>query len=189
MHLEDASVKLLRRHEHKESLIKEPRVNLNERIRAAQLRVIDADGTQLGILSRDDALARARAAELDLVEISPQADPPVAKIVDWGKFTYQKTKEAQKSRKKQVRQDLKQIRFGMKIGDNDFEIKMKKIKEFLEAGHKVRIAVFFRGRENAHKDLGYVLIDRVFAQIEDIAIKEQQPIMAGKQLSIVVRRK
>ncbi len=162
---------------------------MNERIRAPQLRVIDADGTQLGVLSREEALQRARLADLDLVEISPQAEPPVAKIVDWGKYNYQKTKLAQKSRQGQTRQELKQIRFGLKIGINDFDIKMKKITSFLEAGHKVRIAAFYRGRENAHRELGYKLLDRVLEQLGDSVVVEQQPQLAGKQLSIVVRRK
>lgn len=151
------------------------------------MRVIDADGEQAGVVSRDKALAMAQEAGLDLVEVSPNATPPVARIVDWGKYNYQKTKQQQKSRKKQTG-DLKQIRFGLKIGDHDLDIKLKKIRQFLDAGHKVKITAFFRGREMAHKDIGYKLLDRVTEKLQDIAVVDQEPQMAGKHLSIVVRK-
>lgn len=151
------------------------------------MRVIDADGEQIGVISKQEALDKARAAGLDLVEISPQANPPVAKIIDWGKYQYQKTKQAQKNKKKSKALDVKQIRFGLKIGQHDLDVKLKKIRTFLEAGHKVKITAFFRGREMAHKDLGYKLLDRVYEQIEDIAVIDQKAQMTGKHLSIVVR--
>jgi translation initiation factor IF-3 len=121
------------------------------------------------------------------VEVSPQAEPPVARIIDWGKYVYQKQK--QQNKKKQKSQDLKQVRMGLKIGSHDFDIKLRKIREFLEAGHQVRISAFFRGREMAHKDLGYVLLDRVLKTIEDVAVVEQEPQMAGRYLSLQVRKK
>lgn len=126
---------------------------------------------------------------MDLVEVSPQADPPVARIVDWGKYVYQKQKQEQKSRKNQKGQDLKQVRFGLKIGQHDLDIKLKKIKEFLDEGHKVRISAVYRGREMAHKDLGYGLLDRVFKTIEDSAVVEQTPEMTGRYLSMQIRKK
>lgn len=140
-------------------------------------------------MSRSDALKAAEAAGVDLVEISPNAAPPVAKIVDWGKYQYQKMKEQQKNRKSSKQSELKQMRFGLKIGSGDLEIKLRKIREFLVAGHKVRIQIFYRGREMAHKELGYEMIDRIVALLENDAILEQKPQMAGRNLSIVVRSK
>jgi len=164
-------------------------IRINELIRASQLRVIGADGEQLGIMSREDALKAAEEAGVDLVEISPNADPPVAKIIDWGKYQYQKMKEQQKNRKSSKASELKQMRFGLKIGSGDLEIKLRKIREFLGAGHKVRIQIFYRGREMAHKELGYEMVDRIVALLEEDAILEQKPQMAGRNLSIVVRSK
>lgn len=140
-------------------------------------------------MSRADALKVAEEAGVDLVEISPNADPPVAKIVDWGKFQYQKMKEQQKNRRSNKASELKQMRFGLKIGSNDLEIKLRKIRGFLSDGHKVKILIFFRGREMAHRELGYELIDRVIRELEDDAILEQKPVMAGRNLSIVIRSK
>lgn len=126
---------------------------------------------------------------MDLVEISPNADPPVAKIVDWGKFQYQKMKEQQKNRRSNKASELKQMRMGLKIGANDLDIKLRKIRSFLEAGHKVKILIVFRGREMAHKEMGFEMIDRIIALLENDAILEQKPQMAGRNLSIVVRSK
>jgi translation initiation factor IF-3 len=164
-------------------------IRINEEIRANELRVIGSDGEQLGIMSRSDALKAAEEAGVDLVEISPNAAPPVAKIVDWGKYQYQKMKELQKSKKNSKVSELKQMRFGLKIGAGDLEIKLRKIRSFLAAGHKVRIQIFYRGREMAHKELGFEMIDRIVALLEDEAILEQKPQMAGRNLSIVVRSK
>lgn len=141
------------------------------------------------MISRQEALSLAKQSGLDLVEVSPQASPPVARIIDWGKYTYQQQKKQQKSRQKQKSQDLKQIRFGLKIGQHDLDIKVRKIKEFLADGHKVRISAFYRGREMAHRELGYDLLDRVFKTIEDDAVIEQDPQMAGRYLSMQIRRK
>jgi translation initiation factor IF-3 len=170
----------------KEYRISKP-VRINEAIRAPELRVIDPDGNQIGILSRANALLEAERHELDLVEISPNADPPVVRIVDWGKYNYQKTKEQQRSRKNAKVGEIKQMRLGLKIGINDLEIKLRKIRSFLEDGNKVKIMVFFRGREMAHTELGYRLLEQVTEKLSDIAIVDQQPQMAGKNLSIVVR--
>lgn len=182
------SLFLIRQLETKESAINNS-TRINEAIRARELRVIGTSGEQLGIMSRTDALKAAEEAGIDLVEISPNADPPVAKIVDWGKFQYQKMKEQQKNRRSNKASELKQMRFGLKIGANDLEIKLRKIRSFLAEGHKVKILVFFRGREMAHRELGYGLIDRVMAALEQEAILEQKPLMAGRNLSIVIRSK
>lgn len=151
------------------------------------MRVIDADGQQIGVLSKPEALQRAREAGLDLVEISPQAMPPVVKIVDWGKYNYQKTKQQQKNKRKSKSLDLKQIRFGLKIGEHDMDVKVRKIRTFLEAGHMVKISAFFRGREMAHRDLGYKLLDTVYEKISDISVIDQEPQFAGRHLSMTVR--
>lgn len=164
-------------------------IRINDAIRARELRVIGTNGEQLGILSRQDALRVAEEADVDLVEISPNTDPPVAKVVDWGKYQYQQMKQQRKNRQSNKASELKQMRFGLKIGANDLEIKLRKIREFLSEGHKVKILIFYRGREMAHKELGYELIDRVVAALEDDAVVEQKPLMAGRNLSITVRSK
>jgi len=140
-------------------------------------------------MSRQEALKAAEEAGVDLVEISPNADPPVVKIVDWGKYQYQKMKEQQKNRKSSKASELKQMRLGLKIGANDLEIKLRKIREFLAAGHKVKILIFFRGREMAHKELGYEMMDKIIGLLEDEAVIEQKPQMAGRNLSIAIRSK
>lgn len=160
---------------------------LNEQIRAPRLRVIDSDGKQLGILSRQEALAIAQERELDLVEISPDADPPVCKVVDWGKYNYQRTKQLQKNRKSAKTLDMKQMRFGLKIGAHDLAIKMSKVTKFLEAGHKVKITLFYRGREQAHKEIGFKIAQEVIEDFGDTIIVDQQPQLSGKQLSFVIR--
>lgn len=162
-------------------------MRINEGITASELRVIGPDGNQLGILSRAQALLEAERAGLDLIEISPQATPPVAKIIDWGKYQYQKTKEQQRNRRNTTTVEIKQMRLGLKIGGNDLEIKLRKIREFLEAGHRVKIMVFFRGREMAHQELGYAMLDKIIEKLQDTATVEQKPTLAGKNLGIVVR--
>ena len=124
---------------------------------------------------------------LDLVEISPDADPPVCKIVDWGKFNYQRTKQLQKNRKTAKTLDMKQMRFGLKIGQHDLYIKMGKVAKFLNAGHKVKITVVYRGREQAHKEIGFNLAKKVIADFGDTIVVDQLPQLAGRQLNFVVR--
>lgn len=122
-----------------------------------------------------------------MVEISPDADPPVAKILDWGKYNYQRTKQLQKNRKSAKTLEVKQMRFGLKISDHDLEVKMRKVRGFLDSGHKVKITAFFRGRELAHKDLGFKIAGEVIESFGDTIVVDQQPQLAGKQLSFVVR--
>lgn len=160
---------------------------LNETIRAPSLRVIDQDGKQLGILSRNEALKAAQAQDLDLVEISPDANPPVAKIVDWGKYNYQRTKQLQKNKRSAKSLDVKQMRFGLKIDEHDLGVKLRKVSDFLTVGHKVKITIFYRGRELAHKDLGFQLADKVIESFGDNITVDQSPQLNGKQLSFVIR--
>jgi translation initiation factor IF-3 len=124
---------------------------------------------------------------LDLVEVSPNAEPPVARIVDWGKYNYQKTKQAQKGRQKTL--DMKQMRLGLKIGGHDLDVKLRKVNGFLDAGHKVKITVIYRGREMAHRELGYKMADRVKELLGEDIVVDQDPVFAGRQLSFVVRKK
>jgi translation initiation factor IF-3 len=138
-------------------------------------------------LSLKEALQAAEEAELDLVEVSPEANPPVAKIIDWGKYNYQRTKQLQKSRSKAKPLDIKQMRIGLKIGEHDLEVKLNKVQHFLEAGHKVKITVIYRGRELAHKELGFQLADRVIEQLGENISVDQKPQFAGRQLNFVVR--
>jgi translation initiation factor IF-3 len=156
-------------------------------IQASQLRVIDDNGSQLGVMTKQEALRLAEEQELDLVEISPNASPPVAKIVDWGKFNYQRTKQQQKNKRGTKTLDMKQMRFGLKISEHDLGVKLKKVTDFLEAGHKVKIVIFYRGREMAHKDLGFKLADKIITDYASVAIADQAPQLAGKQLSFVLR--
>ena len=156
-------------------------------IQAPQLRIIDQDGKQLGVMTKGEALRAAEAEGLDLVEISPDANPPVAKIVDWGKFNYQRTKQMQKNKRNVHVVDIKQMRFGLKIGENDLDVKLRKVTGFLEAGHKVKIGVWYKGREMAHQELGFKLAEKVIERFGDTIVVEQPPQLAGRQLSFVIR--
>lgn len=131
-----------------------------------------------------------RAAEeqgLDLVEISPDASPPVAKIIDWGKYNYQRTKQQKKNKQSSKTLEMKQMRFGLKISEHDLNVKLSKVRNFLEVGHKVKITVFYRGRELAHKDLGFKLAEKVINDFGESIVVDQQPQLAGKQLNFVIR--
>ncbi len=161
---------------------------MNHAIRASQVRVIGSDGAQLGVLALSEALRLAQLEGLDLVEISPNATPPVARIVDWGKFNYQKTKQLQKQKKQQKIVDIKQMRVGMRIGDHDINIKVQKTRKFLEAGHKVKLMLLYRGRENAHKELGFALFDRFTEALSDIAVIDQPAQINGRNLTVTYRR-
>jgi translation initiation factor IF-3 len=162
---------------------------MNHAIRATELRVIDENGAQVGVLSKSEALQRAELAGLDLVEISPNATPPVAKIIDWGKYNYQKTKQIQKQKKVAKSVDLKQIRLGMRIGDNDLDIKINKTRKFLEAGHKVKVMLLYRGRENAHKELGFALFDRITEKLQDVASIDQPAQLSGQKFNYYLQEK
>ena len=139
-------------------------------------------------MSKSEALQLAKQSELDLVEISPNANPPVAKIVDWGKYNYQKTKQQQKNKKAVKAQDLKQMRMGLKIDTHDLDVKLRKVSGFLEDGHKVKFTLFFRGRELAHKDLGFQLAEKIIQRFDDKIAVDQSPQMTGKQIIFVIRR-
>lgn len=138
-------------------------------------------------MSKNAALDKARDAGLDLVEISSAATPPVAKIVDWGKYQYQKMKEQQRNRKNARSSEIKQMRLGLKIGQNDLDIKLRKIRKFLLDGDKVKIQLIFRGREMAHPEVGRELLGRMLEQLSDVAVADNKPVMAGRNLSVIIR--
>lgn len=170
---------------------KTSRTKLNEEIRYPEVRVIGQNGEQLGIMSSRDAQVLAREQGVDLVEIAANANPPVVKIIDWGKYQYQKMKEDAKNRKKarEKQSELKQMKIGLKIGDNDLNIKIRKIKSFLDDGDRVKIMIVFRGREMAHKDLGSTLLEKVIGLLGDSVIVEGKPQFSGRNLSVGVRKK
>lgn len=147
---------------------------------------MDADGTMLGIVPLQEALRKASLAKLDLVEISPMAEPPVCKILDFGKFRYEQKKKVQTAKKKQKITVIKEMKFKMNIGQGDFDTKIKKIKSFLLDDDKVKISLWFKGREIMHNELGLKLFDRIIAEITDICKIESEPKFEGKQIIMVV---
>lgn len=170
---------------------KNSRTRLNSEIRYPEVRVIGPNGEQLGIMSSREAQILAKEQGVDLVEISASANPPVVKIIDWGKFQYQKMKEEAKNRKKarEKQSELKQMKFGLKISDNDLNIKARKVRSFLEDGDRVKILIIFRGREMAHKELGEVLLGKIVETLGDDVITDGKPQMSGRNLSVQVRKK
>ena len=135
-------------------------------------------------------MKKAEEEGKDLVEISPNAEPPVAKVINWGKYQYQKTKEQQRNkRSSRAGGDLKQIKIGLKIGENDLNIKLKKISEFLADGDKVKIMIVFKGREMAHQEIGMDLLNKIIEKLSEVAVVEDKPVFAGRNLSVMARRK
>lgn len=167
------------------------RTRINGEIRYPEVRVIGDSGEQLGIMSSREAYSLAQKQGVDLVEISANADPPVVKIIDWGKFQYQQMKEQARQRKKarEKQSELKQMKIGLKISDNDLNIKLRKIRKFLTDGDRVKIMIIFRGREMAHKELGNTLLDKVLAELSEDAIVEGKPQFSGRNLSVGIRKK
>jgi translation initiation factor IF-3 len=153
---------------------------------AREVRLIDADGQNHGVVSKIEALERAREAGLDLVEISPDANPPVAKILDYGKFKYQEQKKAAEARKKQKTVEVKEIKMRPNIDDHDYNVKMKSMERFFGEGDKLKVTISIRGREMAHQQLGRELLLRVKADTEEIAKVESEPRLEGRQMVMVL---
>jgi translation initiation factor IF-3 len=153
---------------------------------AREVRLIDAEGHNHGVVSKIEALERAREAGLDLVEVSPDANPPVAKILDYGKFKYQEQKKAAEARKKQKTVEVKEIKMRPNIDDHDYNVKMKSMERFFGEGDKVKVTLRFRGREMAHQQLGRELLLRVKADTEEIAKVESEPRLEGRQMVMVL---
>lgn len=161
-------------------------MRVNKEIRAEKVRLIAEDGMLLGIVSVPEALTKAREAGLDLVEIAPNAKPPVCKIIDYGKFRYHQAKKEKESKKAQHQVKVKEVKFKPNIDVHDFETKAKKVRDFLLKGNKVRITCMFRGREMLHTELGQKIINRVCEMCEDIATVEADPKLLGRTLSTVL---
>ena len=157
----------------------------NEEINAPQLRVIAADGSQAGVMSRYDALQMASAAELDLVEVSPTAEPPVVRIMDYGKFLFEQNKKAHSAKRKQKQIQVKEVKFRPGTGEADYQIKLRNLTRFLTEGDKAKVTLRFRGREMVHQDIGRKLLDRVSGDLAPHAVVEQNPLMEGKQMIMV----
>ena len=162
---------------------------MNHQIDNKTVRLIDADGENVGVVDRETALHKAEEAGLDLVEISPNADPPVCKILDIGKYKYEEQKRKNEARKKQKVIEVKEIKLRPNIDDHDYDVKMRAMKRFLEEGDKVKVTLRFRGREMAHMELGHQLLARVKAHFEESAKVEQEPRSEGRQIVMVVAPK
>jgi len=159
---------------------------MNEDIRVREVRLIDQTGQNVGVVPTADAMARATEAGLDLVEISPDANPPVAKILDYGKFKYQEQKKAAEARKRQKTVEIKEIKMRPSIDDHDYDVKMRAIARFFDEGDKVKVTLRFRGREMAHQELGWQVLQRVKTDTEPIAKVESEPRMEGRQMVMVL---
>jgi translation initiation factor IF-3 len=162
---------------------------INREIRAREVQLIDAEGQNRGVVQIADALQLAEEAGLDLVEIVPNADPPVCKILDFGKFRFLEQKKAAEARKRQKVVEIKEIKLRPGIDDHDYEVKMRAVRRFFEEGDKVKVTLRFRGREMAHQDLGFKLLNRVRAETGPIAKVEAEPLMEGRQMTMVLAPK
>ncbi|MEI2817995.1 MAG: translation initiation factor IF-3 [Microthrixaceae bacterium] len=162
----------------------EPRIN--ERIRARDVRLIDRDGAQLGIKPLPEALSIARAAELDLVEVADKANPPVCRIMDYGKYKFEAQQRAKESRKRATNIVVKEMKYRPKIGGGDFDTKTRKVAQFLSEGHKVKLTIMFRGREMQHPELGRRILDRVAEEVADLGKVEVTPRQDGRNMTMVL---
>lgn len=161
---------------------------INERIRAREVRVIDEDGQMLGVMTSFAALQLARERNLDLVEVSPQAVPPVCKILDWGRYKYEQSKRESEARKHQKVTQLREIRLAPRTAEHDIAVKVRKIQEFLAEGDKVKVSVVFRGREMAHPEIGRVLLEQITQAIKGTATVERAPLMEGRMMSMIASK-
>jgi len=159
---------------------------VNTQIRAREVRVIGADGAQLGVMRPEDALRMAMQKELDLVEVAPAANPPVCRIMDYGKFRYAQRKKAQESRKKSAATILKEVKVGSQTSIHDVEFKVGHIRAFLGEGHRVKVSVFFRGRSITHPELGKAMLDRIAEKVSDVASVEQSARLEGRNMSMML---
>jgi translation initiation factor IF-3 len=161
-----------------------PRVN--EEIRAAQVRLIDEVGEMQGVMSARDALQRAYAAGLDLLEISPNADPPVVKVLDFGKYKYEQQKKKNEAKKKQKVIEIKEVKVRPNIDENDYQTKLRAMRSFIEEGDKVKVTLRFRGREMAHQDIGVRVLERIRSEMDPVTKVEQMPRMENRQMIMVL---
>jgi translation initiation factor IF-3 len=161
-----------------------PRVN--EDIRSPQVRLIDEEGEMQGVMTAREAIQKAYAVGLDLLEISPNADPPVVKILDFGKFKYEQQKKRNEAKKKQKVIEIKEIKVRPNIDENDYQVKMRAMKSFIEEGDKVKVTLRFRGREMAHQDIGIRVLERIRSEMDPVTKVEQMPKMENRQMVMVL---
>jgi len=161
-----------------------PRVN--EEIRAPQVRLIDQDGEMQGVMTARDAWLRAQSVGLDLLEISPNAEPPVVKILDFGKYKYEQQKKRNEAKKKQKVIEIKEIKVRPNIDENDYQVKMRAMKSFIEEGDKVKVTLRFRGREMAHQEIGIRVLERIRTEMDTMSKVEQMPRMENRQMVMVL---
>ncbi|MAH05544.1 MAG: translation initiation factor IF-3 [Pseudomonadota bacterium] len=159
---------------------------INEDIRVKEVRLIDDEGEMLGVVGIKEALAKAEEAGLDLVEVSPNAEPPVCKILDYGKYKYEQQKKANEARKKQKTIDLKEVKIRPTTEEHDYQVKLRNVKRFLSAGNKVKVSMRFRGREMAHQDVGMKLMERMLGDVEGLGKADMGPKMEGRQMIMVL---
>ena len=164
----------------------ERKLRVNEKIRAREIRLIGPDGGQLGIMTPDQALRVAQEAGLDLVEVSPEAVPPVCRVLDYGKYRYQLNKKSQEARKKQKIIQVKEVKFRPKTDEHDYEFKRNNIIRFLSRGKKVKATVIFRGRENMHRDIGYRILGRIREEVGTVGVVESEPRQEGPFLDMIL---
>jgi translation initiation factor IF-3 len=171
------------------SISKAQEIRINEGIRVREVRVVSAEGEQLGVMPTQQALETARSQELDLVEVAPEAQPPVCRIMDFGKFKYTQARRQKEARKKQTVILVKEVKMGPKTEKHDFDFKLKHVRRFLEEGHKAKVTVRFKGREMAHTELGWKMLQRMVEAVSDIAVTENNPRMEGRMLHIMLSPK
>ncbi|WP_084405111.1 MULTISPECIES: translation initiation factor IF-3 [Aliagarivorans] len=162
---------------------------INEEIRAREVRLTGADGEAVGIVSLDEAFRAAEAAGMDLVEISPNAEPPVCRVMDYGKFLYEKSKNAKEQKKKQKQIQVKEVKFRPGTDEGDYQVKLRNLVRFLEEGNKAKVTLRFRGREMAHQNLGFDLLNRIKDDLQELAVVEAFPKMEGRQAVMVLAPK
>ena len=169
-----------------EDAITEKRVRVNEQIRISPIRLIDEAGGQVGIVALDEARHRAEEKGLDLVEVAPEARPPVVRMMDYGKFKYEEARAAREARKKQHTIQVKEVKFRPGIEEHDYDFKTRHARRFLEEGNKVKLTMMFRGRQVTHPELGLAVLERVTGDLQDIAKVESQPSFEGRQMSMIL---
>lgn len=150
---------------------------------------MDIDGSQVGVVPTREALLLAQKRGVDLVEVSPQAQPPVCRVMDYGKFKFEQAKKEKQARQNQTNTKVKEVKFHTNVEEHDYQTKLRHIREFLDEGHRVKISLMFRGRENAHQELGYEVVKRVVADCADIATSDREPQKMGRFLSILISPK
>lgn len=184
--LNDRRTKTIARRPHNAPPTRDTGPRINEKIRVPEIRLIGADGENVGVVTPERAMGMAEEAGLDLVEISPNANPPVCKIMDYGKYKYEQQKRESEARKKQKVIEVKEVKFRPNTDTHDYDVKMRNVFRFLENGDKVKITLRFRGREMAHQDLGRDLLQRVAEDIKEIGKVENMPKMEGRQMIMII---